>query len=63
MHAPHTHHTHTSLEFGLVLQYMYEGHVEFNPNNSIPLLAMANYYLIKPLKKLASDYIIANITR
>lgn len=42
---------------------MYEGHIDFTHENAIPLLAMANYYQIKELKKAANDYLLSSITR
>jgi hypothetical protein len=49
--------------FHYVVKYMYEGRVEFNAENAIPLLAMANFYQIKELKNAASDYLLSSITR
>lgn len=43
--------------------YMYEGRVEFTPETAIPLLAMANYYHIKEMKKAASNFLLSSITR
>eukprot|EP01112_Ceratiomyxa_fruticulosa_P021039 TRINITY_DN7323_c0_g1_i1.p1 TRINITY_DN7323_c0_g1~~TRINITY_DN7323_c0_g1_i1.p1 ORF type:complete len:585 (-),score=125.19 TRINITY_DN7323_c0_g1_i1:96-1850(-) len=49
--------------FHLVVGYMYDGLLECSSENVIPLLAMANFYQIKGLKKEASAFLAGNITR
>lgn len=49
--------------FPAVLRFIYEGVIEILPENAIPLLAMADHYCIEILKKLCSDYVVANIDR
>eukprot|EP00027_Filamoeba_sp_ATCC50430_P014998 CAMPEP_0168573390 /NCGR_PEP_ID=MMETSP0413-20121227/18504_1 /TAXON_ID=136452 /ORGANISM="Filamoeba nolandi, Strain NC-AS-23-1" /LENGTH=485 /DNA_ID=CAMNT_0008606627 /DNA_START=66 /DNA_END=1523 /DNA_ORIENTATION=- len=50
-------------DFHLVLKFIYEGTIEFTTENVIPLLSMADCYLIHELKKSASAYIVSNLTR
>lgn len=42
---------------------MYSGIIDITPDNSIPILALANLLMISDLKMLASQYIAANIQR
>ena len=49
--------------FAEVLNYMYQGEVVINSDNSIPLLALADKLEMKDLKTRTSQYIAANIRR
>eukprot|EP01112_Ceratiomyxa_fruticulosa_P017491 TRINITY_DN545_c0_g1_i1.p1 TRINITY_DN545_c0_g1~~TRINITY_DN545_c0_g1_i1.p1 ORF type:complete len:536 (-),score=85.54 TRINITY_DN545_c0_g1_i1:62-1669(-) len=49
--------------FPLVLSFMYEGRIVITLENVIPLLAMADHYLIKDLRDLCSQFLTHNITR
>eukprot|EP01113_Clastostelium_recurvatum_P049604 TRINITY_DN9217_c0_g1_i3.p1 TRINITY_DN9217_c0_g1~~TRINITY_DN9217_c0_g1_i3.p1 ORF type:complete len:565 (-),score=134.25 TRINITY_DN9217_c0_g1_i3:31-1695(-) len=49
--------------FNLVVKYLYEGMVDCSNETAIPLLAMANFYKVKGLKREASTYIANSITR
>jgi len=42
---------------------MYSGIIDITPDNSIPILALADLLMISDLKTLASQYIAANIQR
>jgi hypothetical protein len=46
-----------------VLHFMYAGSVQIKVENSIPLLALADYYFIPALKKLVSDFLATGIKR
>jgi hypothetical protein len=39
------------------------GHVHITAQNAIPLLAMADHYMIPSLKRSTSDYILKNVNR
>ena len=49
--------------FDDVLRYLYTGRVEFTPRNAIPLLAGADRYQMKGLKRLSARYIAESIER
>ncbi|GAM17293.1 hypothetical protein SAMD00019534_004680 [Acytostelium subglobosum LB1] len=49
--------------FKEVLSFMYDGRVLLSPDNVIPLLSMAKYYIIKPLVTLCMQYIEHNLHR
>lgn len=42
---------------------MYDGTVRLSHENAIPLLAMADHYLIVSLKKLTTEFIMKNVHR
>lgn len=46
-----------------VLKSMYTGVIAVTPDNVLPLLAMADHYMVKGLKSAATDYITKNTTR
>ena len=49
--------------FPSVLQFMYNGYITITEKNSIPLLALADHYLIDSLRKKSSEFICNHITR
>ena len=49
--------------FPEVLRFMYKGRITIDENNAIPLLALADHYLIHKLRTQASDFICRSITR
>lgn len=49
--------------FPLVLQFIYQGHVTIAEDNVIPLLAMADHYLVQELQQMCSDFVNQTLSR
>jgi hypothetical protein len=49
--------------FPLLLQFLYQGDLVLTEENVLPILCLADHYLVKELKKLCSDFISQTITR